>query len=145
LREHIAAYLLASLTNILLLLPVSQLGAKAGHPVDLPMAVALHQLLVAVLVFLLTVSGMIRRGWRWQYAASGMLFSAYVGYRMASRFLAGLESISFLQSQNVSTSNELLMLYWYGLAAAASYFGTILAVRRAYGKITAARTVGLGA
>lgn len=74
-----------------------------------------------------------------------MLFSVYVGYRMASRFLAGLESISFLQSQNVSTSNELLMLYWYGLAAAASYFGTILAVRRAYGKITAARTVGLGA
>ena len=109
------------------------------------MAVALHQLLVAVLAFLLTASGMIRRGWRWQYAASGMLFSVYVGYRMASRFLTGLESIRFLQSQNVPTSNELLMLYWYGLAAAASYFGTILAVRGAYGKITAARTVGLGA
>ena len=74
-----------------------------------------------------------------------MLFSVYVGYRMASRFLTGLESIRFLQSQNVPASNELLMLYWYGLAAAASYFGTILAVRGAYGKITAARTVGLDA
>ena len=143
-REHVAAYILASLANILLLLPVSQLGAKAGLLVDFLATVALHQLLIAVLVFLLAVSGTVRRRWRWQYVASGMLFSAYVGYRMASRFLTGLESIRFLQSQNVPTSNDLLMLYWYGLAAAASYFGMILALRGAYGKIAAARTVSLG-
>jgi len=63
---------------------------------------------------------------------------------MASRFLAGLESIRALQTLDLFTSNDLLMLYWYGLAAAVCFFGMILAVRGAYGKLLVARTAGYG-
>ena len=102
----------------------------------------MHELLVGVLVLLLLFTGTVRRRWRWQYAVSGILFSVYVGIRMASRFLTGLESIRLLQSQNITTSSDFLMLYLYGLGAAASYFGMILALRRTYGKLLSARIVG---
>ncbi len=120
---------------------MSQLGERAGRPVDFLIGLALHQVLVAVLVILLLLTTVVRR-WRWQYAVSGMTFSIYVGFGMASRFVAGLETIRVLQSQNLSSSNDVLMLYWYGLAAAASYFGMILALRKANGKLVSARTVG---
>ena len=142
LPEHILAYVLASASNSLLLLPLSQFAAKAGQHIDVFPAIALHQLLLGVLIILLAISGMFGRTWRWQYPVTGILFAGYVASRMSTRFLTGLESINSVASQGISIAGDVPTLYLYGLAAAGTFTGMILSMRRAYGKLASARGSG---
>ncbi len=107
---------------------------------DVILPIVAHQSLIGVLVVLLSISGGLRT-WRWQYKMVGILFAGYVGFRIATRFVAGLELINSIASQGVDVAGTLPMLYFYGLAAAAAYTGMILAMRRAYGKLASRRSL----
>lgn len=138
-REHFLAYALATACDLILLVPQSQLSARAGQQLDIVLPIVLHQSLIGVLVVLLSLSGGLKT-WRWQYKAVGILFASYVGFRIATRFVAGLELINSIASQGADVTGMLPMLYFYGLGAAAVYTGMILTMRRAYGKLASTRS-----
>jgi hypothetical protein len=142
LREHLATYATASLANILLVIPVSQFSDRAGLSTNLILTVGLHQLLIGVLVFFLIVSGSIPKTWRWQYIATGLLVAGYVAVRLSNRFFAGLEIINSLALQGASVTGMIPTLYSYGLGAAGMFTGMVLAMRKAYGRIVSARSIG---
>ena len=137
-REHLLAYALASACDLILLVPQSQLAMRAGQQLEVALPIILHQLIIGMLVVLLSISGALRTR-RWQYTTVGILFAAYVGFRMATRFVASLELISLLAGQGVPDNGAVPSLYFYGLAAAAAYTGMILTLRRSYGKLTFSR------
>ncbi len=139
-REHIAAYVLASVADILLLTVLSQLGSRAGVRVDLVRLVALHELVLAILMVGVVYSGVVRSGWRcWQYVTTSILFSGYVGYRMATRFIAALELVGPLETKGVVASEYLSFFYSLSLGSTVCYMLMILVLRKAYGRLATAR------
>lgn len=140
-KEHIVAFILASIADIQLLVVVSQLAARAGLPFDLVRRVGVHEVLLTILIFGVTSAGIASRGWRWQYVASGVAFSGYVGYRMATRFISALELVPVLQSKGIGVSGYLGFFYVLALASAISYVLMILLLRRAYGKLVSVRSL----
>ncbi len=143
-KEHTAAFILATIADIQLLVVLSQLAARAGLQFDLVRRVGVHELLLTILIFGVTSSAIATRGWRWQYVASSLLFSGYVGYRMATRFISALELVGPLQSRGIGVSEYLGFFYALALASAISYVLMILVLRRAYGKLVSARSVAEG-
>ncbi len=125
----------------MLLIPQWQLAVRAGLTVDVPVTVVLYQFLIGVLLVLFTISGTIRKGWRWEYVTTGLLIAGYVGYRLSTRFVAGLDAISRLATSGVSVVGYVPTLYSYGLGAALAYTGMILVMRRAYNKLATYKTV----
>ena len=111
---------------------------RAGQQLEVALPIILHQSIIAVLVVLLSISGALRTR-RWQYTTVGILFAAYVGFRMATRFVAGLELIDLIAGQGVPDNGAVPSLYFYGLAAAAAYTGMILTLRRSYGRLITTR------
>jgi hypothetical protein len=140
-KEHIAAFILASVADIQLLVIVSQLAARAGLPFDFVRLVGVHEVLLTILIFGVTSSSIASRGWRWQYVASSVVFSGYVGYRMATRFISALELVAPLQSKGFGVSGYLGFFYVLALASAITYVLMILVLRRAYGKLVSVRSL----
>ncbi len=105
------------------------------------MTVGVHELLLTILIFGVTSAGTARRGWRWRYVAFSLLFSGYVGYNMATRFISALELVAPLQSKGIGVSDYLGFFYPLALASAISYVLIVLLLRRAYGKLVSARSV----
>ncbi len=143
-KEHIAAFILASLANIQLLIVVSQLAARSGHQANLVVTVGVHEILLTILIFGVTFSGTARRGWRWRYVASSVLFSGYVGYSMVARFTCALELVAPLRSKGIGVSDYLGFFYPLALASTISYVLVVLLLRRAYGILVSARSVAEG-
>ena len=140
-KEQILAYVLASISNIVLLIPQWQLAARAGITVEIPVSVALYQVLIGVLLVLLAISGTIRKRWKWQYGMIGLLTAGYVGYRLSTKFVAGLEAVSRIASSGASVAGDVPTLYSYGLGAALAYTGMILVMRRSYNKLVTYKSI----
>jgi hypothetical protein len=91
--------------------------------------------ILAVLVVTLALAAIVRTGWTWAYAFSGVVISGFVGYWLGVKFLIVLEWISTLQSNRVDSSNSYSGLFWFGLAASICYVLMILVLRKSYGKL----------
>src|SRR2546428_4598120 len=156
-REHLGVYLLASLSNAFLAssqylavssavasyLPVDSgtatLIAAYGPGLGILLAVFLNSLvfegILAALVVILSLSAVLKTGWRWVYAFSGVMVSGFVGYWLGARFLVVLEWISTLQDNRVDISNAYASLFWFGLASTIFYLAMILVLRKSYGNL----------
>ncbi len=157
LRENSGIYVLASLSNAFLImsqylavsaavasyLPVDSatavLIASYGRGVGIGLALFLNSLvfqgILAVLVAMLALASIVKTGWKWAYAFSGVAVSGFVGYWLGAKFLAILEWISTLQDNRVDSSNPYAGLFWFGLAATICYLAMILVLRKSYGKL----------
>jgi len=157
LRENSGIYVLASLSNAFLImsqylavsaavasyLPVDSatavLIASYGRGVGIGLALFVNSLvfegILAVLVAMLALSSIVKTGWKWAYALSGVAVSGFVGYWLGAKFLAILEWISTLQDNRVDSSNPYAGLFWFGLAATTCYLAMILVLRKSYGKL----------
>ena len=157
LRENSGIYVLASLSNAFLImsqylavsaavasyLPVDSatavLIASYGRGVGIGLALFLNSLvfqgILAVLVAMLALASIVKTGWKWAYAFSGVAVSSFVGYWLGAKFLAILEWISTLQDNRVDSTNPYAGLFWFGLAATISYLAMILVLRKSYGKL----------
>lgn len=159
LREHLGIYILASASSAFLsasqylavfaasaaYLPVnpgiSALITSYGRGIGIVIALLLNSILfqgiLAVLVLTLALSAIVKAGWKWAYAFSGVIVSGFVGYWLGVKFLVNLEWISTLQSNRVDSSIEYTSLFWFGLAATICYLAMILVLRKSYGKLLA--------
>src|SRR2546425_8581814 len=157
LRENSGIYVLASLSNAFLImsqylavsaavasyLPVDSatavLIASYGRGVGIGLALFLNSLvfqgILAVLVAMLALASIVKTGWKWAYAFSGVAVSGFVGYWLGEKFLAILEWISTLQDNRVDSSVPYAGLFWLGLAATICYIAMILVLRKSYGKL----------
>jgi len=157
LREHLALYLLASVSNVFLAtsqylavsaavasyLPVdpgtSALITSYGRGQGIVLALFLNSIvfqgILAVLVATLALSAIVKAGWRWAYAFSGVIVSGFVGYWLGAKFLVILEWISTLQNNRVHSSIEYTSLFWFGLAATICYLAMLIVLRKSYGKL----------
>jgi hypothetical protein len=157
-REGWAIYVLASISNAFLsvsqylavstavasYLPVdsgtaaliTSYGRGAGIVLALFLNSLIFQGILAVLILTLALSAIVKTGWRWAYAFSGVVVSGFVGYWLGAKFLVILEWISTLQNNRVDSSNTYASLFWFGLAATISYIAMILVLRRSYGKLS---------
>lgn len=160
-REHLATYALATLANFLLSIPqylavntalelginpkgttatlITQYGSSTGLFFDFLRSGLIFQGLMAVLVLGLVGSASSRRGWRWQYTLTGMLFSLYLAYYLGGKFLNALGWIGVLDTSSVNVSGVYADLFWFGLGATVCYLVTILVVRKSYGKLAIGR------
>jgi len=156
-REHLAIYILATLANFLLSVPqylavnmtielginpkgstaslITQYGSSAGLFLDLLRSVLIFQGVMAVLVVGLIGSASSRRGWRWQYALTGVLVSLYLAYHLGGKFLNALGWIGVLDTSGVNVSGVYADLFWFGLGATICYLLAILVLRKSYGKL----------
>jgi hypothetical protein len=157
LREHLGIYVLASVSNTFLTtsqylavsaaaasyLPVdpgtSALITSYGRGPGIVLALLLNsfvfQGILAVLVVTLALSAIVKAGWRWAYAFSGVIVSGFVGYWLGAKFLVILEWISTLQNNRVDSSTEYTSLFWFGLAATICYLTMVLVLRKSYGRL----------
>ena len=157
LRENSGIYVLASLSNAFLImsqylavsaavasyLPVDSatavLIASYGRGLGIGLALFLNSLvfqgILAVLVAMLALASIVKTGWKWAYAFSGVAVSGFVGYWLGAKFLAILEWISTLQDNRVDSSNPYAGLFWFGLAATICYLAMIVVLRKSYGKL----------
>jgi len=156
-REHLAIYILATLANFLLSIPqflavntalelginpkgttatlITQYGSSTGLFLDFLRSGLIFQGLMAVLVVGLVGSTSSRRGWRWQYALTGMLVSLYLAYHLGGKFLNALGWIGVLDTSSVNVSGVYAKLFWFGLGATICYLLAILVLRKSYGKL----------
>ena len=113
--------------------------ASYGRGVGIGLALFLNSLvfqgILAVLVAMLALSSIVKTGWKWAYAFSGVAVSGFVGYWLGAKFLAILEWISTLQDNRVDSSSPYAGLFWFGLAATICYLAMILVLRKSYGKL----------
>ena len=113
--------------------------ASYGRGVGIGLALFLNSLvfqgILAVLVAMLALASIVKTGWKWAYAFSGVAVSGFVGYWLGAKFLAILEWISTLQDNRVDSSNPYAGLFWFGLAATICYLAMILVLRKSYGKL----------
>jgi hypothetical protein len=161
LREHLSIYILASLSNVFLTasqyiavyaavasyLPMdsgtSALITDYGRGPGVVLALLLNSLvfqgILTVLVVILALSAIVRTGWTWAYAFSGVVISSFVGYWLGVKFLIILEWISTLQNNRVDSSTSYSSLFWFGLAASICYVLMILVLRKSHGKLAETR------
>ena len=113
--------------------------ASYGRGVGIGLALFVNSLvfegILAVLVAMLALSSIVKTGWKWAYALSGVAVSGFVGYWLGAKFLAILEWISTLQDNRVDSSNPYAGLFWFGLAATICYLAMIVVLRKSYGKL----------
>jgi hypothetical protein len=83
----------------------------------------------------LGISAIVKTGWRWAYAFSGVVVSSFVAYWLGAKFLVILEWISTLQNNRVNSSNVYASLFWFGLASAIFYLAMILVLRKSHGNL----------
>ena len=160
-REHLAVYILATLANFLLSVPqylavntalelgispkgstaslISQYGSSTGLLLDFLRSGLIFQGVMAVLVLGLVGSASSRRGWRWQYALTGMLVSIYLAYHLGGKFLNALGWIGVLDASGVNVSGVYGDLFWFGLGTTICYLLAILFLRKSYGRLGLAR------
>jgi hypothetical protein len=160
-REHIAIYLLVTLANFLLSVPqylavstalelainpkgstaslIAQYGSSSGLFLDFLRSGFIFQGVMAVLVIGLIGSASSRRGWRWQYALTGVLVSIYLAYHLGGKFLNALGWIGVLDTSGVNASGVYSDLFWFGLGTTICYLLAILVLRKSYGKLALAR------
>jgi hypothetical protein len=160
-REHVAIYILATLANFLLSVPqylavntalelaispkgstaslIAQYGSSTGLFLDFLRSGLIFQGVMAVLVIGLVGAGSSRRGWRWQYALTGVLVSIYLAYHLGGKFLNTLGWIGVLDNSNVNASGVYTDLFWFGLGTTICYLLAILVLRKSYGKLVLAR------
>jgi len=156
-REHLAIYALASLTSFLLSVPqylavntalelginpngttaslIAQYGSSTGLVLDFLRSGLIFQGVMAVLVIGLIGSASSRRGWRWQYALTGVFVSTYLAYHLGGKFLNALGWIGVLETSGVNVSGVYGDLFWFGLGTTICYLLVILVLRRSYGKL----------
>jgi hypothetical protein len=160
-REHLATYALATLANFLLTLPqylavktaldmginpkgstaslITQYGSGTGLVLDFLRSGLIFQGVMAVLVVGLAGSASSQRGWRWQYALTGLLVSTYLAYHLGGKFLNALGWIGVLDTSGVNVSGVYADLFWFGLGTTICYLLTILVLRKSYGKLALGR------
>ena len=160
-REHIAIYILATLANFLLSVPqylavntalelainpkgstaslIAQYGSSTGLFLDFLRSGLIFQGVIAVIVIGLIGSASSRRGWRWQYALTGMFVSIYLAYHLGGKFLNALGWIGVLDTSGVNASGVYADLFWFGLGTTICYLLAILVLRKSYGKLALAR------
>ena len=156
-REHLAIYALVSLANFLLSVPqylavntalelginpngttaslITQYGSSTGLVLDFLRSGLIFQGVMAVLVIGLIGSASSRRGWRWQYALTGVFVSTYLAYHLGGKFLNALGWIGVLETSGVNVSDVYGDLFWFGLGTTICYLLVILVLRRSYGKL----------
>ena len=154
-------YVLASTANVLLSIPqylalntalelsvhqlgvtgslTAQYGSSVGLALDFLRTGLVFQGIMAVLVLGLAGSAGARKSWRWLYAISSVLVSAYVAYHLGGRFLNALSWIGFLQSSGVDSSLVYGDLFWFGLGTTICYVLVVLVLRRSYTKLSIER------
>ncbi len=150
-REHLAAYALATLANFLLSVPqylavntalelginpkgttaslITQYGSSTGLFLDFLRSGLIFQGVMAVLVVGLVGSASSRRGWKWQYALTGVLISIYLAYHLGGKFLNALGWIGVLDTSSVNVSGVYADLFWFGLGTTICYLLVILVLR----------------
>ena len=160
-REHLAIYALVSLANFLLSVPqylavntalelginpngttvslITQYGSSTGLVLDFLRSGLIFQGVMAVLVIGLIGSASSRRGWRWQYALTGVFVSTYLAYHLGGKFLNALGWIGVLETSGVNVSDVYGDLFWFGLGTTICYLLVILVLRRSYGKLASPR------
>ena len=160
-REHLATYALATLANFLLSVPqylavnttlelginpngttaslIAQYGSSTGLVLDFLRSGLIFQGVMAVLVTGLVGSASSRRGWRWQYALTGVFISTYLAYHLGGKFLNALGWIGVLETSGVKVSGVYGNLFWFGLGTTITYLFVILVLRRSYGKLASNR------
>jgi hypothetical protein len=163
-REHLAIYALATLANFLLSVPqylavntalelainpngttaslIIQYGSSTGLVLDFLRSGLIFQGLVAVLVMGLVGSASSQKGWRWQYALTGVFISTYLAYHLGGKFQNALGWIGVLESSGVNVSGVYGDLFWFGLGTTICYLLVILVLRRSYGKLAISRPQG---
>ena len=156
-REHLAIYALASLANFLLSVPqylavsaalelavnpkgttaslIAEYGSTNDLVLDFLRSALIFQGVIAVLVIGLAGAASSRRGWRWQYALTGVFVSTYLAYHLGGKFLNTLGWIGVLEISGVNVSDVYGDLFWFGLATAVCYLIVTLVLRRSYGKL----------
>ncbi len=160
-REHLAIYALASLANLFISIPqflavnaalelavnpkgttaslIAQYGLTNGLVLDFLRSGLIFQGVIAVLVTGLAGAASSRRGWRWQYALTGVFVSTYLAYHLGGKFLNTLGWIGVLETSGVNVSDVYGDLFWFGLSATICYLLLILVLRRSYGKLAEER------
>jgi len=156
-REHLAIYALATLANLFLSIPqylavnaalelavnpkgttaglIAQYGLTNGLVLDFLRSGLIFQGVIAVLVIGLAGAAWSRRGWRWQYALTGVFVSTYLAYHLGGKFLNTLGWIGVLETSGVNVSDVYGDLFWFGLGTTICYLLVILVLRRSYGKL----------
>ena len=156
-REHLAIYILATLANFFLSVPqylavntalelginpkgstavlVAQYGSSTGLFLDFLRSGLIFQGVMAVLVIGLIGSASSRRGWRWQYALTGVLVSTYLAYHLGGKFLNALSWIGVLDTSDLNVSGVYADLFWFGLGTTICYLVAIMVLRKSYGKL----------
>ena len=164
-REHLAIYLLATVSNLLLSIaeymavhsaalsyvPVSggsaglitTYGVGLGLALDFFWTLFVYQTLLAVILLILMGSALIDRGWRFLYIFMGMFVSGFVGYWIGVKFLRTLGWVSILQNAGVNNSDVYSDLFWFGFGATICYVAMILVLRRSYDELVKLKTVSL--
>jgi hypothetical protein len=158
-REHLAIYILSTLANAMLSIPqylavntalelginpkgstaslISQYGSSKGLALDFLGTALIFQGVMAILVMGVAGSMLSRRGWRWQYVATGLLVSAYLAYHLGGKFVNALGWIGLLDASSVPVSGVYADLFWFGLGTTICYLLVILVLRRSYGSLAA--------
>ncbi len=160
-REHLGIYVLATLANLLISVPqylavntalelainpngttaslISQYGSSTGLVLDFLRSGLIFQGVMAVLVMGLVGAASSRRGWRWQYALTGVFISTYLAYHLGGKFQNALGWIGVLETSGVNISRVYGDLFWFGLGTTICYLLVILVLRRSYGKLATGR------
>jgi len=118
---------------------ITQYGSSTGLFLDFLRSGLIFQGVIAVLVLGLVGSTSSRRGWRWQYALTGMLVSLYLAYHLGGKFLNALGWIGVLDSSSVNVSGVYADLFWFGLGTTVCYLLVVLVLRKSYGKLALGR------
>lgn len=158
-RDHFTVYGLASLANLILSVPqyqavnsaldlgfhpkgttgalISQYGSTTGLLLDIVIGILIFQGVLGVLIIGVSASAHPRKGWKWQYSATGITISLYVAYHLSGKFLNALGWIGILETNGANISGVYGDLFWFGLLATILYLLSILFLRRSYRRLTA--------
>jgi len=160
-RDYLIAYGLATLANLLVLIPqyftTLRLVTLEGVPPFSSIAfwsdsypvwaralasmipfLVIFQVIIATIFIWTARVGDTRPGWRWKFRILSMIFVVYVGLVLGLDFLNSLSVASALASLNQDISQVLQTFYVFNLGAATCYLGLVLTMRRVYTRLSAA-------
>src|SRR5207245_10066561 len=113
---------------------ITQYGSSTGLVLDFVRSGLIFQGVMSVLVIGLIGSASSRRGWRWQYALTGVFVSTYLAYHLGGKFLNALGWIGVLETSGVNVSDVYGDLFWFGLVTTIWYLIVFLVLMCSYGK-----------
>jgi hypothetical protein len=137
--DHLAIYILVSLSILMLLYEESRLASLAEVQVEILGPALVQQVVMAALFFGILLPVFVWGRKRWLYGLVSIVFAGYSGSKLAAAFSATLGIVPALEAKGIPIFDYQATFYLFALAAAICYLLAILLLRRSYGKLSMAQ------